>query len=98
VSQNEPFDEFLGSRIADPFFYRTRFGNFGLSHQIERVLYRREVSGQWSGVLTLRSYMVRQYQLEDRDMPHVPTFLKEGCSVMLGPAHLLGTMILLVAS
>ena len=41
VSQNKPFDEFLGSRIADPFFYRSSFGNFGLSHQIERVLYRR---------------------------------------------------------
>src|SRR2546423_3463304 len=55
VSQNEPFDAFLGSRIADPFFYRASFGNLCLSRQIERVLYRGQISGEWRGDLSLMS-------------------------------------------
>jgi hypothetical protein len=45
VAQDEPFDEFLGCRIADRFFDDGRFASPGLAHQIDRLLYRRKVAG-----------------------------------------------------
>ena len=35
VSQDDPFDEFLGSRFADRFFYDGGLAGFGVAHQIE---------------------------------------------------------------
>ena len=46
LSQDEPFDEFLGRGVAEGFLDGRRFADLGLPHQIDRLLHRRKIAGQ----------------------------------------------------
>jgi hypothetical protein len=44
MTQDEPFNEFPSSRVADRFLYGGRLACLGLAREIDSILYRREIT------------------------------------------------------
>src|ERR1700681_2436742 len=102
VAQDEPFDEFLGGRIANGFFDYRRFAGLGLAHQIERLPDRGQIAGQWGGRRSLRRFFDRRCRLMPRRrlMRRVLALLERGIAVMAAGSRirLPGVLNLLVAA
>src|SRR5229473_6768567 len=81
VAQDEPFDKFLGRRIANGFFDYRRFASLGLAHQIERLPDRGEVAGQWGGRRSLRRFFDGRCRLMPRRCLML-ALLERGVAVM----------------
>src|SRR5450631_2167081 len=88
MTQDEPFDELLRSRIANGFFDGRRFAGLALAHQIDRLPDRGEVAGQRGGLRSLRGFFDRRCRCRlvlvrrRLDMRRMLALLERGVAVM----------------
>ena len=82
MSQDVPFDKFLGRRVADRLSDVGRLGGLRLARQIDRVLDRREIAREWrrGG----RFAVARRCRFARRRLGirHIATFAEFGFLVM----------------